>query len=76
MRRIRELGILLRSFISVDGRQENTKPSHYIFKEGLIMKEFAVKHPFITLLALDTIVCGVVNLVSILKNGKEPESED
>lgn len=40
------------------------------------MKEFAVKHPFITLLALDTIVCGVVNLVSILKNGKEPESED
>lgn len=40
------------------------------------MKEFTVKHPFITLLALDTIVCGVVNLVSILKNGKEPESED
>lgn len=40
------------------------------------MKEFAVKHPFITLLALDTIVCGIVNLVSILKTSKEPESED
>lgn len=51
-------------------------PLHYIFKEVWIMKEFAVKHPFITLLALDTVVCGIVNLVSILKTGKKPESED
>lgn len=70
MRKIRELGILDRSFISVDGRQESTKPSHYIFKEDLIMKDFLVKHPFISFLMVDTVVCGVVNIVNILKNGK------
>ena len=38
MRRIRELGIPNRSFISDDGGQENTKPPHYIFhsKKGEI----------------------------------------
>lgn len=43
---------------------------HYIFKEDLIMKDFLVKHPFISFLMVDTVVCGVVNIVNILKNGK------
>ena len=34
------------------------------------MKEFILKHPIITFLALDTVVCGVVNIVQILRTGK------
>lgn len=34
------------------------------------MKDFLVKHPIISFLMVDTVVCGVVNIVNILKNGK------
>lgn len=34
------------------------------------MKEFLLKHPFISFLAFDTMVCGVVNIVTILRTGK------
>lgn len=40
------------------------------------MKEFIIKHPFISLLALDTIVCGIVNVVAILKNGHNDSEEE
>lgn len=31
------------------------------------MKEFTVKHPFITFLIVDTVVAGIVAVVKILK---------
>lgn len=34
------------------------------------MKEFINKHPFITFFIVDTMVCGVVNIVQILRTGK------
>ena len=40
------------------------------------MKEFIVKHPFISLLALDTIVCGFVSVVQILKCGNINTEEE
>ena len=45
-------------------------PLHYIFKEVWIMKDFLIKHPIISFLALDTVVCGLVNIVTILKTGR------
>lgn len=34
------------------------------------MKDFLIKHPIISYLALDTVVCGLVNIVTILKTGR------
>lgn len=45
-------------------------PLHYIFKEVWNMKDFLIKHPFISFLMVDTVVYGVVNIVTILKTGR------
>ena len=47
-------------------------PLHYIFKEGLIMKDFLMRHPFISFFMVDTVVYGIVSIAMILKTGKPP----
>lgn len=45
------------------------------------MKEFALKHPILTFFLCDTLICGVVNVLSAFasgrkKNAEEPKEED
>ena len=39
------------------------------------MKEFIIKHPFISLLALDVVVCGIENIVMMITSKKIKEEE-
>lgn len=51
-------------------QQEDVEHLFTIFLRRFIMKEFVNKHPFITFFIVDTVVCGVVNIVQILRTGK------
>lgn len=45
-------------------------------KEGYFMKDFINRHPFISLFALDCVVTGIVNIVTIIRTGQIPWSSD